>query len=173
MSCGDPRETDCSEVLDHLYEFLDHEMPDGDCAKFEVHIDACSPCLEKYGLEQAVKKLVKRCCGHDDVPADLRSKVMGRIELIRAGETVTEQALLETDPGRPLRRVSGPEAAGREPGPADSASAVGSAPAADSTPATGAAAAATSTQATAAQPLQAAPSSGSVERGGPEGATRD
>ncbi|MFQ6200612.1 hypothetical protein ACLMMR_41815, partial [Streptomyces sp. NPDC000405] len=31
------------------------------------------------------KKLVKRCCGHDDVPADLRSKVMGRIELIRAG----------------------------------------------------------------------------------------
>ncbi|WP_424890070.1 mycothiol system anti-sigma-R factor [Streptomyces sp. XH2] len=91
MSCGDPHETDCSEVLDHLYEFLDHEMPDGDCAKFEVHIDECSPCLEKYGLEQAVKKLVKRCCGHDDVPADLRSKVMGRIELIRAGQSVPEQ----------------------------------------------------------------------------------
>ncbi|MFC5146306.1 mycothiol system anti-sigma-R factor [Streptomyces aureoversilis] len=91
MSCGDPHETDCSEVLDHLYEFLDHEMPDGDCAKFEVHIDECSPCLEKYGLEQAVKKLVKRCCGHDDVPADLRSKVMGRIELIRAGQSVPDQ----------------------------------------------------------------------------------
>ncbi|MBC2873601.1 MULTISPECIES: mycothiol system anti-sigma-R factor [Streptomyces] len=91
MSCGEPHETDCSEVLDHLYEYLDREMPDGDCAKFEVHIDECSPCLEKYGLEQAVKKLVKRCCGHDDVPADLRSKVMGRIELIRAGESVPEQ----------------------------------------------------------------------------------
>ncbi|MGK5546895.1 mycothiol system anti-sigma-R factor [Streptomyces sp. URMC 127] len=91
MSCGDPHETDCSEVLDHLYEFLDHEMPAGDCAKFEVHIDECSPCLEKYGLEQAVKKLVKRCCGHDDVPADLRSKVMGRIELIRAGQSVPDQ----------------------------------------------------------------------------------
>ncbi|MCD9142487.1 mycothiol system anti-sigma-R factor [Streptomyces albireticuli] len=91
MSCGEPHDTDCSEVLDHLYEFLDHEMPDGDCAKFEVHIDECSPCLEKYGLEQAVKKLVKRCCGHDDVPADLRSKVMGRIELIRSGQSVPEQ----------------------------------------------------------------------------------
>ncbi|MFH8365676.1 mycothiol system anti-sigma-R factor [Streptomyces sp. NPDC018031] len=97
MSCGEPHETDCSEVLDHLYEFLDQEMPEGDCAKFEVHIDECSPCLEKYGLEQAVKKLVKRCCGHDDVPSDLRSKVMGRIELIRSGE-----AAPEVDLGAPL-----------------------------------------------------------------------
>lgn len=84
MSCGEPHETDCSEVLDHLYEFLDREMPEGDCTKFEVHFEECSPCLEKYGLEQAVKKLVKRCCGQDDVPTDLRSKVMGRIDLIRA-----------------------------------------------------------------------------------------
>ncbi|GHG44559.1 MULTISPECIES: mycothiol system anti-sigma-R factor [Streptomyces] len=91
MSCGDPHETDCSEVLDHLYEFLDREMPDGECTKFEVHFEECSPCLEKYGLEQAVKKLVKRCCGSDDVPTDLRAKVMGRIDLIRAGHLVPEQ----------------------------------------------------------------------------------
>ncbi len=86
MSCGNPHETDCSEVLDHLYEYLDREMSDGDCAKFEEHFGECNPCLEKYGLEQAVKKLVKRCCGHDDVPGDLRSKVLTRIEMIRAGE---------------------------------------------------------------------------------------
>lgn len=87
MSCGEPHETDCSEVLDHLYEYLDREMPDSDCEKFKEHFDECSPCFEKYGLEQEVKKLVKRCCGHDDVPSDLRSKVMGRIELIRAAES--------------------------------------------------------------------------------------
>jgi anti-sigma factor (TIGR02949 family) len=86
MSCGNPHETDCSEVLKHLYEYLDHEMSEGDCHKFEEHFGECNPCLEKYGLEQAVKKLVKRCCGHDDVPGDLRSKVMERIELIRCGE---------------------------------------------------------------------------------------
>ncbi|OEV06752.1 mycothiol system anti-sigma-R factor [Streptomyces nanshensis] len=86
MSCGDPHETDCSEVLDHLYEYLDREMPDSDCEKFKEHFDECSPCLEKYGLEQEVKKLVKRCCGQDEVPSDLRSKVMGRIELIREAE---------------------------------------------------------------------------------------
>ena len=96
MSCGEPHETDCSEVLDHLYEYLDQEMPEGDCEKIQVHFDECSPCLEKYGLEQAVKKLVKRCCGQDDVPTDLRAKVMGRIDLIRSGDEVPEQPVLDT-----------------------------------------------------------------------------
>ncbi len=86
MSGDQSRPTDCSEVLDHLYEYLDREMPDGDCEKFQEHIDECSPCLEKYGLEQSVKKLVKRCCGQDEVPADLRAKVLDRIDLIRATE---------------------------------------------------------------------------------------
>ncbi|WP_432134002.1 MULTISPECIES: mycothiol system anti-sigma-R factor [unclassified Streptomyces] len=86
MSCGEPHETDCSEVLDHLYEFLDSEMPDVDRDKFKQHFKECSPCLEKYGLEEAVKKLVKRCCGHDEVPTDLRSKVLGRLDLIRSGQ---------------------------------------------------------------------------------------
>ena len=101
MSCGEPHETDCSEVLDHLYEYLDREMPEGDSAKYEEHFEECSPCLEKYGLEQEVKKLVKRCCGHDDVPADLRSKVMNRIEVIRAGQSgAAEEQEHEQAPAR-------------------------------------------------------------------------
>ena len=55
-----------------------------------------SPCLEKYGLEQAVKKLVKRCCGHDDVPTDLRAKVLGRLDLIRSGQAVPEHDITAT-----------------------------------------------------------------------------
>ena len=39
MSCGEPHETDCSEVLDHLYEFLDSEMPDVDRVKFKQHFN--------------------------------------------------------------------------------------------------------------------------------------
>lgn len=87
-SSHDHHPTDCSEVLDRLYEYLDQEMPDGDCTKFREHIDECSPCLAEYGLEQSVKKLVKRCCGHDEVPADLRAKVLDRIDHLRAGAAV-------------------------------------------------------------------------------------
>ncbi|NGO67372.1 mycothiol system anti-sigma-R factor [Streptomyces boncukensis] len=100
MSCGEPHETDCSEVLDHLYEYLDREMPDSDCEKFKEHFDECSPCFEKYGLEQEVKKLVRRCCGHDDVPTDLRAKVMSRIDVIRAGQA-GESAAAEPEPAGP------------------------------------------------------------------------
>ena len=39
MSCGDAHETDCSEVLDHLYEYLDDEMSEDACAKFRQHFD--------------------------------------------------------------------------------------------------------------------------------------
>ena len=83
MSCGEPHETDCSEVLDHLYEFLDSEMPDVDRDKFKQHFTECSPCLEKYGLEQIVKQLVHRSCGHDEVPPGLRGKVLARIREVR------------------------------------------------------------------------------------------
>ncbi|MEV4556075.1 mycothiol system anti-sigma-R factor [Kitasatospora sp. NPDC049285] len=90
MSCGEPHETECGEVLDHLYEFLDNEMPEGDCAKLRVHFDECSPCLEKYGLEQAIKALIKRSCGCDDTPTDLRSKVLARIDSIRSAQRSAE-----------------------------------------------------------------------------------
>ncbi|MCX2969605.1 MULTISPECIES: mycothiol system anti-sigma-R factor [Streptomyces] len=111
MSCGKPHETDCSEVLDHLYEYLDQEMPEADRKKLAEHFDECSPCLEKYGLEQAVKKLVKRCCGRDEVPTDLRSKVMGRIDLIRSGETRPERAVFDGAPA-----AQGAQAAAPAPG---------------------------------------------------------
>lgn len=106
MSCGDPHETDCSEVLDHLYEYLDREMPDSDCEKFKEHFDECSPCFEKYGLEQEVKKLVKRCCGQDDVPTDLRAKVMSRIEVIRQGQGPEAAESSEAEGGQGAPAVS-------------------------------------------------------------------
>ena len=32
MSCGDPHETDCGEVLDEVYLYLDGEMTDATAA---------------------------------------------------------------------------------------------------------------------------------------------
>ncbi|GAA1157094.1 anti-sigma factor (TIGR02949 family) [Kitasatospora gansuensis] len=90
MSCGDPHDTDCGEVLDHLYELLDNEMAEGDCAKLKVHFEECSPCLAEYGLEQAIKALVKRSCSSEHSPADLRGKVLARIDSIRAGQRAGE-----------------------------------------------------------------------------------
>ncbi len=89
MSCGDHHEVDCSQILERLYEYIDNELADGDCGDIRTHLDECSPCLEKYGLEQHVKALVQRCCGCDDVPTDLRGKVLARIREVRVGIDAT------------------------------------------------------------------------------------
>ena len=83
MSCGKHHDTPCTEVLDRIYAYLDGELDITDQSKVREHLDECGPCLREYGLEDAVKKLIrKRCC--DPAPADLRAKVLVRIQEVRA-----------------------------------------------------------------------------------------
>ena len=84
MSCGNPHETPCSEVLDRVYWYLDGEVSEDDCDHIRQHLDECGPCLREYGLEEAVKRLVAKHCGCDPVPSELRSKVLVRIRQVQA-----------------------------------------------------------------------------------------
>ncbi|HEX9066719.1 MAG TPA: mycothiol system anti-sigma-R factor [Streptosporangiaceae bacterium] len=83
MSCGNPHEVPCSEVLDRVYSYLDGEMDQVSYTKVKVHLEECGPCLREFGLEEAVKRLVHKHCGQEQVPADLRQKVLTRIEAVR------------------------------------------------------------------------------------------
>jgi len=82
MSCGNPHETPCSEVLGRVYRYLDGELDQGGCSEVKQHLDECGPCLREYDLEEAVKKLVHKSCGCDPVPVDLRDKILGRIQQV-------------------------------------------------------------------------------------------
>jgi mycothiol system anti-sigma-R factor len=83
MSCGKHHDTPCSEVLDTIYAYLDGELDTTDQSKVRQHLEECGPCLREYGLEDAVKKLVrKRCC--DPAPEGLRAKVLVRIQEVRS-----------------------------------------------------------------------------------------
>jgi mycothiol system anti-sigma-R factor len=84
MSCGNPHDTDCREVLDKVYAYLDGELTEHDVVEIRVHLDECSPCLQEYDLDKAIKALVAKHCGCDPVPADLRTKVLARIAQVRA-----------------------------------------------------------------------------------------
>lgn len=83
MSCGNPHETDCSEVLDHIYQYLDGELGDVDVHKIRQHLDECGPCLTEYDLDLMLKALVRRSCGGDCAPEDLRAKILLRITEVR------------------------------------------------------------------------------------------
>jgi mycothiol system anti-sigma-R factor len=90
MSCGKPHEVPCSEVLARVYTYLDGEIEDASYKDIRQHLDECGPCLREYGLEEVVKKLVHKCCGHETVPGELRTKVLTRIAEVRAEIETTE-----------------------------------------------------------------------------------
>jgi len=82
MSCGDHHDTDCRDVLDRVYEFLDHELGEPDYAKIKQHLVECGPCLRQFDLDEAVKSLVRRSCS-EAAPDQLRRKIMVRITEVR------------------------------------------------------------------------------------------
>jgi mycothiol system anti-sigma-R factor len=90
MSCGNPHDVPCTEVLAMVYSYIDGEMEDGSYTEIRQHLDECGPCLREYGLDELVKKLVHKCCGQEPVPGELRTKVLTRIAAVRAEIETTE-----------------------------------------------------------------------------------
>lgn len=83
MSCGQPHETDCRNVLAEVYLYLDLECSEQRRDLIRHHLDECSPCLREYGIEQEVKALVARCCRNETAPAELRERLRARlVELV-------------------------------------------------------------------------------------------
>ncbi len=83
MSCGNPHETDCRDVLDRVYEYLDGEMTAHDVAKIRQHLDECGPCLSQYDLDEVLKALIRRSCVCEVAPDSLRARIMVRITEVR------------------------------------------------------------------------------------------
>jgi anti-sigma factor (TIGR02949 family) len=75
-------EFDCSRARLQLYEYLDGEMDPDDCAKISEHLQHCGPCLKEYDLDQMLKALVRRSCGSEAAPTELRMQILARITTI-------------------------------------------------------------------------------------------
>ena len=69
----------CTEAQQHLWDYLDGELSDGDCAKIKAHIEECPPCSEMFENEAKLKEKVHRACGCESAPQALRSRVMSMI----------------------------------------------------------------------------------------------
>jgi mycothiol system anti-sigma-R factor len=91
VSCGNPHETDCSDVLNEVYLYLDLECSEERRLLIRTHLDECSPCLREYGIEQEVRALVARCCGEEKAPLELRQRLRARLaELVIEPEAQRE-----------------------------------------------------------------------------------
>jgi len=83
VSCGNPHEMDCREVLDTVYFYLDNECDNTNRVRIMHHLEECGPCLRQFGVEAEVKALVNRCHGGEVVPDTLRLRVLERLRDIR------------------------------------------------------------------------------------------
>ena len=62
---SEPEFHDCSEVLEHLYAFHDHELSDEEADHIREHLIACEPCLDRFQVEEALRTLIRKCCNSD------------------------------------------------------------------------------------------------------------
>lgn len=60
----------CREIFALLSEYLDSELPAGDCAELERHLADCPPCIE---FLNSLKETVRLChdCGPAEAPPPL------------------------------------------------------------------------------------------------------
>lgn len=92
MSCGDPHEIDCGEVLAEVWLFLDNECNQERRTLLQRHLDECGACLEEFGLEEHLKALLARKCRGDHAPDALKQRLRQSIQ-----EIVLRQAVLSAE----------------------------------------------------------------------------
>jgi mycothiol system anti-sigma-R factor len=70
----------CQEALKDLERFLDGEVDTPIEVQIQLHLSDCHPCMERAEFRKHVKSLVHEKCAEQDVPADLRARLIARLE---------------------------------------------------------------------------------------------
>lgn len=72
---------DCRVTLQRAYLFLDNEgLSEQERADIQAHLEACRPCLERYGLEEEVGALLARLRGCTPCPDRVKARIKQLIE---------------------------------------------------------------------------------------------
>ena len=68
----------CKELFAALSEYLDEELPPGDCAEIELHLSDCRPCVE---FVESLNRTVGLCREHGihDRPGALSAEAVGKL----------------------------------------------------------------------------------------------
>jgi mycothiol system anti-sigma-R factor len=69
----------CEEVLEHVLEFVDREMGEGDRLRLERHLETCRSCYSRVEFERRLKGRLTELA-REEAPAPLRDRVSRLIE---------------------------------------------------------------------------------------------
>jgi anti-sigma factor (TIGR02949 family) len=66
----------CHQALEHLYEYLDRELTPDDERQVREHLTACSPCGDRFDVEQAFLQFIEARCRAQGAPPELRRRIL-------------------------------------------------------------------------------------------------
>jgi mycothiol system anti-sigma-R factor len=69
-----PGFANCDETIERLYTYLDGELTDDRRMEIARHLDLCAPCVDVYGFEAELRKVIANRC-RDRVPDALIERV--------------------------------------------------------------------------------------------------
>ena len=75
MSEDEFEKLDCSAVIADVWLMLDRECDATARARLQRHLEECGSCLEAYGIEEKIKRLIGRKCGGEHAPEGLRERL--------------------------------------------------------------------------------------------------
>ena len=84
MSCGQPHETPCGEVLRAISLLVDQEETEISITEIEQHLTECGPCCEQREELRVLKALVSRACCGPSVSQEMRLRISATIVEIQA-----------------------------------------------------------------------------------------
>lgn len=87
MSCGNPHETPCTEVLESLIFFIDNEQCSVAEEQIRMHLADCTSCCAERDALELMKVLVARSCCPDPAPNEFRLKITQIIAQIEVEST--------------------------------------------------------------------------------------
>lgn len=94
----------CAATLAHADEFIDGELGPHESAGVEAHLLSCAQCRAFFQRELNLKNLVRAACACEEVPEQVRVRVLARITELRlepgmvSFESLTVRADWRPDP---------------------------------------------------------------------------
>ena len=81
MSCGNPHQVPCTQVLSLIYVYIDDEIDEVQRVEVTTHLGECPPCGEQFTIERRIRERVRSACGCE-VDAEVRARMVARIRSV-------------------------------------------------------------------------------------------
>lgn len=58
-----PQKIDCEQAIKRIFEYIDHELGDGEHALLEQHLHTCKSCFSRMEFERILKQKIGALAG--------------------------------------------------------------------------------------------------------------